>query len=81
LPVPMGGWKQSGVGTRFGGAHGILKYCREQTVVSERFAMKSEPNWYPVTPTKSRIIGRVARLLGASDWRRKVGLPPRREHA
>jgi len=78
LPVPMGGWKQSGVGTRFGGAHGVLKYCREQTVVSERFALKSEPNWFPVVPTKSRIIGKAARLLGANDWRRRLGFTPRR---
>jgi acyl-CoA reductase-like NAD-dependent aldehyde dehydrogenase len=73
LPIPMGGWKQSGVGTRFGGAHGVLKYCRQQSVVSERIALNSEPNWYPVTPRKGRLMARIVRALGAHDWRRRIG--------
>ncbi|WP_433506249.1 aldehyde dehydrogenase family protein [Pseudonocardia halophobica] len=73
LPVPMGGWKQSGVGTRFGGANGVLKYCRQQTVVSERIALRAEPNWYPVVPRRSELMARVVRLLGAHDWRRRLG--------
>ncbi len=72
LPVPMGGWKQSGVGTRFGGAHGVLKYCREKSVISERMPLSSEPIWFPVSPRKGRVISTVARFLGANDWRRKV---------
>lgn len=78
MPVPMGGWKNSGLGTRFGGARGVLKYCREQSVVEERFALKSELNWYPVLPWKSRLMGRAVRLLGAHDWRRRLGLRGRR---
>ena len=77
LPIPMGGWKNSGLGTRFGGAHGVLKYCREQSVVEERMAFKSEPLWYPVVPARSRLIARVTRLLGAHDWRRRLGLTSR----
>lgn len=73
MPVPMGGWKNSGLGTRFGGAQGVLKYCRQQSVVEERVTLKSEPNWYPVVPAKSRIMARVVRLLGAHDWRRRLG--------
>ena len=73
LPIPMGGWKQSGVGTRFGGAQGVLKYCRQQSVVSERLALSSEPNWYPVSPKKGRLIAKGIRLLGAHDWRRRLG--------
>lgn len=74
MPLPMGGWKNSGLGTRFGGAQGVLKYCRQQSVVEERLALKSEPLWYPVVPSRSRLIGRVSRLLGAHDWRRRLGL-------
>lgn len=77
LPIPMGGWKQSGLGTRFGGAHGVLKYCRQQSVVEERFSLDSEPLWYPVSPAKSRLIARATRLLGAHDWRRRLGRPAR----
>lgn len=78
MPVPMGGWKNSGLGTRFGGAQGVLKYCRQQSVVEERLLLKSEPLWYPVVPARSRLIARVTRLLGAHDWRRRLGLPTRR---
>lgn len=75
MPVPMGGWKNSGLGARFGGAQGVLKYCRQQSVVEERFAMKSEPLWFPVVPLRSRAMSRAVRLLGAHDWRRRLGLP------
>ena len=77
LPVPMGGWKQSGLGARFGGAHGVLKYCRQQSVVTDRLTPRSEPNWFPVTPVRGRLIARVVRLLGAHDWRRRLGLSAR----
>lgn len=73
LPIPMGGWKNSGLGTRFGGAQGVLKYCRQQSVVSERVTMKSELLWYPIVPARSRLIARAVRLLGAHDWRRRLG--------
>jgi acyl-CoA reductase-like NAD-dependent aldehyde dehydrogenase len=74
-PVPMGGWKQSGLGTRFGGANGVLKYGRQQSVVEERIALRAEPNWYPVVPAKSELMAKVVRFLGAHDWRRKLGRP------
>lgn len=77
MPVPMGGWKNSGLGTRFGGTQGVLKYCRQQSVVEERFSLKSEPLWYPVVPARSRLIARATRLLGAHDWRRRLRLPTR----
>jgi acyl-CoA reductase-like NAD-dependent aldehyde dehydrogenase len=32
--APMGGWKSSGIGARFGGAEGLRKYCRQETVVA-----------------------------------------------
>ncbi|GAY17542.1 aldehyde dehydrogenase family protein [Mycobacterium sp. shizuoka-1] len=73
FPIPMGGWKNSGLGTRFGGPQGVLKYCRQQSVVTERYALKSEPLWYPVVPARARLISRAVRLLGAHDWRRRLG--------
>ncbi len=36
FPLPMGGWKESGLGHRMGGADGIRKYCRAQAVVTEK---------------------------------------------
>ena len=31
--APMGGWKTSGIGARFGGADGLRKFCRQETIV------------------------------------------------
>jgi acyl-CoA reductase-like NAD-dependent aldehyde dehydrogenase len=34
--APMGGWKDSGIGARFGGADGLRKFCRQEAVVVPR---------------------------------------------
>lgn len=73
LPVPMSGWKRSGIGSRSGGAAGMLKFCRQQSVVLERIPLSSEPHWYPYNPRKNRLMARMVRLLGAHDWRRRLG--------
>lgn len=75
ITLPMGGWKSSGVGGRNGGAAGLLKFCRQQAVVTERFKLKSEPHWYPYQPRMSRLQARLVRLTGAHDWRRRLGRP------
>jgi acyl-CoA reductase-like NAD-dependent aldehyde dehydrogenase len=72
-PVPFAGWKQSGVGSRSGGANGIRKYCRAKSIVADRVAMKRELFWYPYTPRRGKVQSLVARLLGARDWRRRLG--------
>jgi acyl-CoA reductase-like NAD-dependent aldehyde dehydrogenase len=68
--VPMGGVKESGLGRRHG-AEGIRKFCAQQTVVIDRLGMKAEPNWWPVTPTKTKLLRRAIDLFG-SGWRRKL---------
>jgi acyl-CoA reductase-like NAD-dependent aldehyde dehydrogenase len=73
FPVPMAGWKESGVGSRSGGAEGIRKYCRSKSIVAERIAMKKEPNWYPYSRRKGKMLSAVGRCLGARDWRRRLG--------
>jgi len=70
--LPQGGWKQSGLGSRFGGEAGLLKFCKAQAVVSDRVALP-EPYWFPTSKLKGRIIGRAARFMGANDWRRRLG--------
>ena len=67
--VPMGGWKESGLGHRHGPG-GIRKFCAVQTVVVDRFGTKSELNWWPITPRKVKLFRRVVNLFG-SGWRRK----------
>jgi acyl-CoA reductase-like NAD-dependent aldehyde dehydrogenase len=73
LSVPMGGWKQSGLGARHG-EHGIRKYCRAEALVISRFGGKREPIWHPYTKTRRGLVGRIARAVNARDWRRRLGL-------
>jgi hypothetical protein len=68
--APMGGWKESGVGHRHGPG-GIRKFCTMQTVVIDRFGMKSELNWFPMSAGKVRLFERAMNLFGAG-WRRKL---------
>ncbi|MET0993607.1 MAG: aldehyde dehydrogenase family protein [Mycobacterium sp.] len=72
-PVPYAGWKESGVGSRSGGANDIRKYCRAKSIVADRAAMTRELFWYPYTPRRGKVQSLVARLLGARDWRRRLG--------
>ena len=73
FPLPMAGWKESGIGSRSGGADGIRKDCRTKSIVAERIVMKKEPNWYPYSRTKGKIVSAAGRFLGARDWRRRLG--------
>ena len=71
--VPMGGWKESGIGYRHG-EPGIKKYCRTESVVITRFGGKREPTWYPYTKSRRGLIVRIARAFNARDLRRRLGL-------
>jgi acyl-CoA reductase-like NAD-dependent aldehyde dehydrogenase len=75
--IPMGGWKHSGVGTRLGGATGILKYCRPQAITSPRIAtLAKEPLWYPVS--RRRVKFALGLLRGsAARGVRRLGIKPR----
>lgn len=44
--APMGGWKTSGIGARFGGVDGIRKFCRQEAVVSPRTTVGAGGNYY-----------------------------------
>ena len=75
--VPMGGWKQSGIGTRAGGAGGIRKYCRQQAITSPRIPTAAkELLWYPASPRKVKVALGVLRA-GAARGRRRFGITPR----
>ncbi len=72
MDVPMGGWKESGIGYRHG-EYGIKKYCRPESIVTARVGGKREPNWYPYTKSRAGLVGRVSRLFNARDWKRRLG--------
>ena len=46
VDAPMGGWKDSGVGSRHG-EHGMLKYTNAQTVSIQRFLPIAPPRFVP----------------------------------
>lgn len=44
--APMGGWKNSGMGLRFGGAEGLRKFCKQEAVVAPRSSVGAGGNYY-----------------------------------
>ena len=55
LELPMGGWKESGLGTRHG-ADGIRKYTKKQSVLVTRFAPKKDLHMLPYSPRRSKLL-------------------------
>lgn len=72
MSVPHGGWKDSGIGARMGGADGIRKYCRTAVVVEHTRGLRSEPNWYSAPPLQQRLVAKLL-LRNARGQLRKVG--------
>lgn len=65
--VPFGGIKDSGLGYRHGGEDSLKKFCRPQTVLTDRLGLKSEPFWMPYGKPVAKMLGLVLDLL----YRRK----------
>ena len=72
MGVPMGGWKQSGIGARHG-EYGIKKYCRAESIVVTRFSGKREPTWFPYTKGRRGLVDRISQAFGARDLKRRLG--------
>ena len=63
LELPMGGWKQSGLGTRHG-EDGIRKYTKKQTLLVTSFApLKKDLHMMPYTPRRTRLVARLLKLV------------------
>jgi len=69
--APMGGWKTSGIGARFGGAEGLRKFCRQETVVEPRTTIGGSIAYYN---NSLKMLGRMNRLMARMALAR-----PRRE--
>jgi betaine-aldehyde dehydrogenase len=70
--VPMAGWKQSGIGGRWG-PDGIRKFCRTESLVVTRLALgKSEPMWFPYSRAKGRLLGALSRFFSARGARERL---------
>ena len=70
--VPMGGWKDSGIGWRHG-EYGIKKFVRPESLVISRFGQKREPLHFPYTKERRTLLRRLATFFNARDWRRRIG--------
>jgi acyl-CoA reductase-like NAD-dependent aldehyde dehydrogenase len=78
LEIPMGGWKDSGIGWRHG-ATGIRKYCRTESIVVPRLPTAgNEPLWFPYTGRRRKLLNRLYRALNARGLRNRFGLGSRR---
>ena len=62
LELPMGGWKDSGLGSRHS-AYGIRKYCAQQSLLVKRLAPKRDVHMFPYKAKTTRLIGRVLKFL------------------
>jgi len=58
--APMGGWKTSGMGARFGGPEGLRKYCRQEAVVAPRTNLGAGGNYYN---NSHKALARMNKLM------------------
>jgi acyl-CoA reductase-like NAD-dependent aldehyde dehydrogenase len=62
LNLPMGGWKASGLGSRHG-ANGIRKYCKVQSLLVTRRALKREPFMFPYKAGRTMMLRRLFKVI------------------
>jgi acyl-CoA reductase-like NAD-dependent aldehyde dehydrogenase len=62
LELPMGGWKDSGLGVRHG-AGGIRKYTRQQALLVTRFPLRREPHYFPYSARVTKALWRGIKLF------------------
>jgi acyl-CoA reductase-like NAD-dependent aldehyde dehydrogenase len=62
LELPMGGWKESGLGVRHGPA-GLRKYTHQQALMVTRFAPKRELHYFPYSARLTNLVTRAIKLL------------------
>ena len=67
--VPMGGWKESGIGYRHA-EYGIRKYCRSESIVSARFSTDDEPLWFPYTKSRRDLVNKLTTFVTARGMKR-----------
>ncbi|MCV7175175.1 aldehyde dehydrogenase family protein [Mycolicibacterium sphagni] len=76
--LPMGGWKDSGIGYRAGGPSGLIKFCRQQAITAPRIpTQKSELVWYSSSRRQGRVA-LVAMRAFAGNGVRRFGLRPKK---
>ena len=62
LEPPMGGWKESGIGSRHGAA-GIRKYTTQHRSFISALHLKRELSMFPYKAKSSKLLFKVVRAL------------------
>jgi acyl-CoA reductase-like NAD-dependent aldehyde dehydrogenase len=63
LELPMGGWKESGLGTRHG-ADGIRKYTKRQALLVTSFApLKQDLHMMPYSARRTKVVNKLLKLV------------------
>jgi acyl-CoA reductase-like NAD-dependent aldehyde dehydrogenase len=65
--LPFGGTKQSGVGTRHGGAEGMRQFCVRQAMLVEPRMKGREGQWFPYSIKRAAQLDRLLGLM--FGWR------------
>lgn len=69
--APFGGVKQSGVGYVHGD-EALMHFVRQVPVIIDRFGMKAEQNWYPLTAEKGDGMKKFLKMFYGSRFFRKL---------
>ncbi len=70
--VPMGGWKDSGIGFRHG-EYGIKKFVRPESLVISRFGGKREPLYFPYTSKRRGLLRKLTTFFNSRGLKRRLG--------
>ncbi len=67
LELPMGGWKESGMGSRHG-AGGIRKYTRQQSIlIAPGYTPSRDLHFLPYSPVVTQTVGETMAALAMSE--------------
>src|SRR4029077_21292709 len=68
--APMGGWKTSGIGARFGGAEGLRKFCRQKAVEAPGTNVGAGGNYNNKSPKALKRMNKLMTKLALITPRR-----------
>ena len=60
--LPFGGVGISGLG-RVHGPEGLRSFCQTQTILVDRFGLKREPWWYPISKRTKKLFKTVTKII------------------